>query len=129
MKTEPTASELEEARGSCVLLLIPFDVEQPVKPCSVTRNQCRRVYSPSYTLSVTVCHVSATFFLVGDGSEQLSPPLRPCTYQSCISHTCNGEGDRLETTTSNFWIYVGLHVLSQALKPPGSKLGKTGPDR
>ncbi|KAI3369376.1 hypothetical protein L3Q82_007610 [Scortum barcoo] len=55
--------------------------------------------------------------------------VRPCTYHSSISHTCDGEGDRLETTTSNFWIPAGLHVLSQVLTTPGSKLEKTSPNR
>lgn len=100
MKTEPWISCIQ---WLVCLTAVPFNVKQlrdyVESHFNASGNDLSRsVYqNPPYALSVTVCHVSAMD-----------------TYQSCISHTCNGAQDRLETTTSNFWIYAGPHVVSGA---------------
>lgn len=51
------------------------------------------VFIPAYTLSMTVCHVSATCCPVGKWLWATFRPRRPCTYHSSISHTCDREGE------------------------------------
>lgn len=61
---------------------------------------------------MVACHVPAIFCPESTWLWATFPALMPCAY---LCSVCSQDGDRLETTTSNFWIPADLSVLSQAL--------------